>query len=112
MPLIPRPVTPVWLDRVRNALDLEDMSRRELAKRVGCTAGTIQQLLGHTPPKSSRLVDRICKVLDLPPPGIDDEDKMLWLTLREELLRADPTYYRSLVSKAERRVYGRRHRAD
>jgi transcriptional regulator with XRE-family HTH domain len=112
VPLIPRPVTPVWLERVRNALLLEEMSHRDLAKRVGCTHGTIQQLLGRNRPKSSRFVDRICKVLHLPAPGIDDEDKDMWLTLREELLREDPTFYRSLFSKAERRVYGRRSRTD
>lgn len=107
IPLVPRPITPEWIERVRKAVAWEGISHHKLAEMVGSSAGTIQHILGPVPPKSCRFADRISKVLHIPLPGIDDEDKEMWLQFREELLRKDPSAYRDAFNRLWRLVHGR-----
>lgn len=73
-------ITPEWLKRFRLALEeSEEYDQRSLAKKLGCVESTISQLLGRTPPKTSRFAAQASELLSIAPPEyLDDLEEELF----------------------------------
>jgi transcriptional regulator with XRE-family HTH domain len=78
-----------WKQRVRDALDEMDWEQKDLADALGCSGGAITNLLKPSQP-GSRLVDDICRILHIPPPGFVDTYEAEIYEMMKVLRRENP----------------------
>ncbi len=95
--LQPRPVTAEWQERARVGLELSDeWDQRSLAKSIGCSESTLSQLLGKTPPKTSRFIDAISQRLNLVAPEFADGDEEELVIEMRRLKAANPAGHENI----------------
>lgn len=84
------PINDNWRAMIQRKLDARDVTRAELANRVGCSPSVITQLLNGDSDESP-LVPRIHLVLDLSPPhmAVLDEPSQTMLEKFEKLNESD-----------------------
>lgn len=96
------PMDRAFKDSVERRLLERGMSRSQFAQALGVTRGAITQFFGEQ--ESSTLVPAICTLLDLPRPGVsDDELAVLVASLDEDQRRVMLDLARQLAAKPKRK---------
>jgi bisphosphoglycerate-dependent phosphoglycerate mutase len=89
-------MTATWKDRVRARLDELGHDHRWLEERIGAGRGQVTKMLAEKQ-QTSKMVDAVCRVLDLPPPSIASNDAD-----EQELVRR----FREMDNEGKRHVLG------
>ena len=100
-------VTRLWQESVRAEIRDRGQTLTWLAGQVSATKGAISQMLHPAAAeegRTSRLVEPVCRVLDLPPPGFDDERDHEFHEMGRRLREVDPRLYDELFARMRRRV--------
>jgi len=79
------------------------MSRVDLARELAVTPGAITNMLkGDT--KSSRLVEKTCLLLHIPPPEFEGEHEEMLVQVVRFLNEHDPHFVQRLLGQAQKRA--------
>jgi hypothetical protein len=96
-------LTPQWQESVRAELRDRGVNQTWLAQQIGATKGAVSQMLAQGA-RTSRLVDVVCKLLELPPPSFDDERDHEFHEMGRKLRLLDPRFYDETFARMKRRV--------
>ncbi len=92
----------MWQQIVKDELAERAMQRKELAEAIDVTPAAITVLL-RPETRSSRLVDDVSRVLQIPTPEFEDERDAQGVEALRLLRRSDPAEYDRTLARIDKR---------